>query len=767
MSRSTPPVRAVGVALLALAAVAGPAAAEPERRALTLLVTSGLSGRLVDTEGRTVATLVATLSREARQARSTGRQVVVLDAGRTLAPYAESRFDAGRTMVAVLDAGGCRVMVPDAMDFSVTHWGMAALARQAGFPILRGFDGPAADGMSRMARVDLGGGLGLRLVAVLDPRYAGDLAAAGVGQPLPKDPVAELAALRLDGDIGMAVVHSLGHGASLTSRALTWRVLESPGPLHLILDPDLGHDLALRHEGAGGAVFLLGRNMRKAQPWTFARIDLDVARTDTGWAPEAASLRVVEADPTATPAPDIEDTVRAAVARFRAALSAPLPPGVPTTWEGLRDFVLEALREATGAEVAMLNQGAVRPVAADFFAASPVTLEALGRMLSIDQRVAVVTLSGRQLAELATESARRVDEPGRPRQDSLIFAGLTYTADGPPGPAVNLKNPRVNGRPLQLDDPYTVATNSYLLAGGDDHATLTGLPGRSLATSDGHAAELRDDVVWPRLRRASEPFPDLAAKPLWRYGADRLALLFEGVKASHDPAYSTVSDSRAQAADTLTGLVEARLRADRSRAGKSWENRFRLRFGAVDSTGSSLRETDDVVALDSSLVLNDTHLLAGSSPYAGLTVETEVRRNHDNQGNALPRRMDESVAAGLAWTTPRWPRLRLGMQVRHSAGEPSRTLYGVVGEGQFLVAPKAGRPGVDARLLAETLRSDQATISRVDIDVRVIVPLRGPLAFTPGIDLYAYKDSTLPGVARYGRLTVGLAYLWQGKRQSF
>lgn len=739
-------------------------AASPDSVPLTLLVTSGLSGRLADPDGHTIAALVATVRREAEAAAAEGRKVVILDGGRTLAPYAESRFDAGQTMATMLAAAGCQVFAPDAMDYSVTPAGMSRLAQQVPFAVLRPFDSAARDGLTRSARIAVTSELHLRVASVLDSHFAGDLAAAGVEEQQSAEPAAALAAVPLDGDLGVAIVHSAGQSRDLASHELTWRLVRLGPPFRIFIDPDLGADLAARHDTAEGPVVLVGRRQRKEQPWSFARVDVELLRAGLEWVPAAPELRTLEADFAIPTDAALEAAVHRLLDTFRTTLSIPLPPGAPATWEGLRGFVLEALREAAEAEVAFLNRGAIRPVDPSLFAASPVTLEAVGRMLSIDQRVATLTLSGKQLVELATTSAGRVDAVGVPRMDSLLFAGLTYEIEGQPGAGGRLKNVKVNGRPIQLDDPYRVATSSYLLAGGDDFAALRGLPGQPLPGPAGRPAELRGDIVFPRLRRPADPFPDLGRRPLWRWGIDRLGVAFEGVQASRDPDYEKVPDSRVQARDSAAGTFEARLRADRYRTGLAWENRFRLRYGVINGQNAELRETDDVVVLESSLVLTGVGL-AGGSPYAGLTVDTELRRNVGAAGQQLPRRLDQSLAAGLTWSQPRWPRLRVGVQARRSEGSPDRSLAGLVGEAQLLVAPRQGRPGVDARLLVESMHGAGATTSRLDLDLRLLVSLKGPLALSPGLNLYGLKDSSRSGTARYARFSVGLTYVQQRKLQ--
>lgn len=735
-----------------------------EHERLTLLISSGLAGRLQDPEGHTVASFAATIRREAAAATSEGRNVVVLDAGRTLAPYAESRFDAGQTIARMLAAAGYQAFAPGAMDYSVSPAGLSRLARALPFPVLRPFASAATDGLVRTARIEVSSELNLRLASVLDPHFSGDLKAAGVDEPIDTDPTATLAGLGLTGELGIAVVHSAGSSRSLASHELTWKLVGAHGAFRILIDPDLGADLALRHDGENGPVILIGRRQRRDQPWGFTRADLDLRRENGEWVPVAVVSRVIEVDLRAPTEPALEADIARLLNEFRIKLSVPLGPAAPTTWEGMRDFVLDAAREAAGAEVGMLNRGAIRPVHPSHFASPPITLEAVGRMLSIDQRVVLVSLSGRQLAELATASARRVEADGSPRRDSLLFSGFTCVLDGAPGPGVKLKDLKVNGRPLQPDDPYLVATTSYLLAGGDDYSFLRSLTGTVVAGRDGRGAELRDDIVLPRLARAHEPFPDLWRRPLWRWGADRISLAFEGVQATRDPGYDRVSDSRVQARDSASGTAEARLRADRDRAGLIWENRGRLRFGLVETNGQGVRETDDLAALESSLVLTEA-LLAGGFPFAGLGLETELRRNRDSAGDHLPRRLDVNLATGLSWRLPHWPRLRLGIQGRKSQGFPRREQIGLVGEAQLLLPQKPGKVGVDARILGESMRSRDGTTTRVDVEARLLVGLRGNLVLTPGINLYALKDSSIPGHARYARLTLALATSRQGKSQ--
>ncbi len=737
-------------------AVAAPGS-EPVRRQVTLLLTAGTSGRLVDTDGNSAAGLTATIRSLAAADQAAGHDVVVLDAGRTLAPYAESRYDRGETAMGLLAASGCVAFAPDPIDFALGRERLEELAAHAPFPVLSPVDGPSD--LAERATLDLGDGLTLELESVADPAFAGDLAAAGFDSA-PRSVPGE----RTGDAVRVVIAHSHGRGDSLSSRQLTWGLVERGESIDLLVDPDLGHDLTLRRECDGGPILLVGRRQRRDQPWTVARVVLELERSGDSWQPVSAESTVHGVDPGLAPDPAVEAEVRAAFDRFRAAYSAPLPPAAPANRAELEQFVLAAMREAARAEVAALNRGALRPVAAAIMDQRPLPQEAILRLLSFDQELVTLELTGSRVLALAQESAVRVGDDGQPRRDGLYLLGVEPTVEGAGTAAAKVTGATVNGRPLRPDDLYSVVTTRYLAAGGDGYATLVEGAGVPLRQPDGRAVELREDAVLPRLASADVPFPDLARRPLWRWGADRLGLVFDGVRTSHDSAYSSSGDSRARAEDSASFLGEARLRLDRDVLPWRWENRFRARFGLLTAEGADTREVDDDAVLDSSVVLNRSRLLGGS-PYAGVTVDTEFRPPADEDGDSLPRQLEESLAFGVTWSARLWPRLRLGLVGRHYAHTDRQDQIGVSAELSFLLKPQGRRLGLDSRLLLEALADSETSTSKADLDLRLLVPLYGGLALAPGFNAYLLDDSTRPGVAIYTRLSLALVWLWQDKHQ--
>ncbi|MEM8930864.1 MAG: hypothetical protein AAGE94_06805, partial [Acidobacteriota bacterium] len=425
--RSSPVASLHGVVVALLVWTLGPTtivgSTTTERRQATLVVTSGLAGRLVDGE-HTIADLTATIRRVVAERRATGHDVLVLDTGVTLAPYAESRPDAGAAMLRALRDAGCEVFMPHPVDLVVGSHAFTASSPSATPTVLRAFgtDAPPLATRDTVARVELAE-VPIAMRAFDHPDFIRDLAAAGV-EATAIDPTTALDGHRADDPIQIAILHSRGQG--LLDHDMAWSLIDEPRGYDLLLDPDLEADLVVRREvpSAGHAVFLVGRALSTERPWTFAVVDLELVRDpDHGWSIDRVRQTVHGLDPEATPDPQLEASVRAAYANFEHRYGRPLPDAAPDDREGLAAYVLGALREATRAEIAILDHGALRPVAEEHLT-PPLTREAVVRLLSLDQGVVVGELTGRQLRELAADSVRRPLD--RAYSTALRFAGLSF-----------------------------------------------------------------------------------------------------------------------------------------------------------------------------------------------------------------------------------------------------------------------------------------------------------------------------------------------------
>ena len=132
------------------------------------------------------------------------------------------------------------------------------------------------------------------------------------------------------------------------------------------------------------------------------------------------------------------------------------------------NLVTDAMRRATGADVALTNSGGIRgdtiyPPGTDL------TRKMVLTELPFGDRTVLLELSGAQLREALENGVSRAENPsGRFLQVSGI--SFTYDLHLPPGDRV--KNVDVGGQPLEDDRTYRVATNDFLANGGDGYAVF-------------------------------------------------------------------------------------------------------------------------------------------------------------------------------------------------------------------------------------------------------------------------------------------------------
>lgn len=178
-------------------------------------------------------------------------------------------------------------------------------------------------------------------------------------------------------------------------------------------------------------------------------------------------------------------------------LDRALPKGPWTGQSPLLAAMAHALREASGADLAVINPGACR---ARSLGPGTLDADALYRALPYENRVTVLTLRGRDLDQLyearAAGEFRAFDEDrlqgfrdegfsireGRFLYDGrglLQPSGFTVRLDPsrPPGDRVEVLDPL--GEALDPDARFTVATSDYLADGGDGYSQLAALPRQS------------------------------------------------------------------------------------------------------------------------------------------------------------------------------------------------------------------------------------------------------------------------------------------------
>lgn len=146
------------------------------------------------------------------------------------------------------------------------------------------------------------------------------------------------------------------------------------------------------------------------------------------------------------------------IAKAMAKVIGQSPTGLSTALKRERDcelgnWVTDVVKARTGVEIGAINQGAMRAP----LLPGPITLERVYSIFPFDEGLVIGQVSGQLLKEILDHAART---PGR--SGMMQYSGVTFgVVDG------KVRDPRVNGEPLDLNRTYSIATIEYVADGND------------------------------------------------------------------------------------------------------------------------------------------------------------------------------------------------------------------------------------------------------------------------------------------------------------
>ncbi len=238
-----------------------------------------------------------------------------------------------------------------------------------------------------------------------------------------------------------------------------------------------GHEHTLLESHAGSApIFKMTADARE-----LGRIDLNISPT-TGEL-ESIDWKVIPVDSTTKEAPEFT-----AVYRKYSTLLAQLAKPIGRTTVALDarsmenrtretnvgNFITDAFRKATAADIGFMNGGSVR--ADGIIGPGRLTERDLLSMLPFKNKLVKIEVTGATLrAALEHGVARSAEdsEPGRFPQVS----GIQFSFDATRKPGARLVDVKVNGLPLNDAKKYTLTTTTFIaLDGGDGYAMFKGSP---------------------------------------------------------------------------------------------------------------------------------------------------------------------------------------------------------------------------------------------------------------------------------------------------
>ena len=132
------------------------------------------------------------------------------------------------------------------------------------------------------------------------------------------------------------------------------------------------------------------------------------------------------------------------------------------------DLIADAIKSETGADVALTNGGGIRGDKV-YPAGTVLTRKDVFTELPFGNKTTVVELSGTDLLA-ALENGFSQAEKGAGRFPQV--SGIVVAADLTKAPGARVVTVEINGKPLDPAGTYKVATNDYMLGGGDGYSAF-------------------------------------------------------------------------------------------------------------------------------------------------------------------------------------------------------------------------------------------------------------------------------------------------------
>jgi LPXTG-motif cell wall-anchored protein len=156
------------------------------------------------------------------------------------------------------------------------------------------------------------------------------------------------------------------------------------------------------------------------------------------------------------------------------------------------DFVADAIKAASGADIAFMNGGSVR---ADL-PVGDITIADINTVLPFVNFILMTKMTGADVKAILEHSLSYYPETSG---GFLQISGLSVTFDPAAEPGNRITSIEVGGiggAPLDMTAEYTVATNDWIAGGGDDYHMAPALFENTLPLAHPEITSLTDAVSW-------------------------------------------------------------------------------------------------------------------------------------------------------------------------------------------------------------------------------------------------------------------------------
>jgi 2',3'-cyclic-nucleotide 2'-phosphodiesterase (5'-nucleotidase family) len=446
------------------------------------------------------------------------------------------------------------------------------------------------------------------------------------------------------------------------------------------------------------------------------------------------------------------------------------PLAGPFDRESLVTFVLNTMRFTTRAEIALANEGAFLD-AGHFPIREQLTLADIYTILPFDNALVTARMSGETLAALH-------DDIG----DEMVAVGVEQSGD----------ELLVNGRPLDTDRTYRVATNQFTAEGGDrllDPSSLgrtrkfdppwnSGAPAISEIVI--HQLESGELARWkPRVSTLSPTgsFPDLHQRLLWSFTGS-LTTSYDQVTARNpkrggEPVYDQPKLT-VQSTDQID--VEAQLNASADSRNHGWDSSLVAHYATarVEQNGDgNFEETKDQVRGKTLYKYAGWRANAGGRWWVPMpTVELQAETEFDPPAQREWRQLEFTGIAGATFQLFAPFEIKIGADARRDVNDP-------VGDTTFGLAAAYRLERIN---FADVLGSPIKFESEVEYffndfrdqrfqefrnSNRLYYAVFDQLHFTSTFTAFLFRSADVGAFGTNTELTVGLNYLWETSIQAF
>ncbi len=137
----------------------------------------------------------------------------------------------------------------------------------------------------------------------------------------------------------------------------------------------------------------------------------------------------------------------------------------------LGSLVADSLRKATGADVALTNSGGIRAN----IEAGVITFGDASTVLPFGNLITVIRVTGQQIVDALTHGAGGYPSLGGgfPQVSGMSYVIVTEGV-GEEETFVRIDDVLVDGKPIDLKKSYTLATNDFMVVGGDGYTMFEG-----------------------------------------------------------------------------------------------------------------------------------------------------------------------------------------------------------------------------------------------------------------------------------------------------